>query len=216
MKYNPHFNITKIIQSLEKAAAPELPLPSAQAATTLGELYYMQAKKMPEAMETALKYYNIAAKQGCGYAQYWVGYLNALVTKKMDVAYNSFISSYKKGNINAAYQLFLLYSKAPEYLNVEKAYKCLKKCADYGIACYDELITYFTEHVAELKKLDDSWKAWPDTELINIHNAEITKLSTKLLDAVQTDSLYKRPSALFVENKGNWFLSMQSKNVSHN
>ena len=213
MKFNPHFNIKKIIETLIKAAEPTTGTPSVQAASTLGELYYMQAKKRPELMETSLKYYEIAAKQGCGYAEYWVGYINALVTKKIEVAYNSFISSYKKGNINAAYQLFLMYSKATEYLNVEKAYKCLKKCCDFGIACNDELIAYFKEHVTQLKLLDEMWKTWPNTELINIHTAEITKMSKALMDAVQTDELYKRPSALFIENKGNWFLSMQAKNV---
>ena len=213
MKFNPHFNIKKIIQTLEKAAA--LPT-SPQAATTLGELYYMQAKKRPEAMETSLKYYSMAEKVGCGYGEYWVGYLNALVTKKHDIAFKNFMSSYKKGNINAAYQLYLLHSKAPEYLNVAKAYKYLRKCVEFAIPCQDELNEYFKQHVAELKTLDESWKSWPDTDLINIHTVEFNKLATKFSDAKQTDALYKRPSALFLENNGNWFLSMQVKNLVKN
>ncbi|MDR3736462.1 MAG: zinc finger MYND domain-containing protein [Acidobacteriaceae bacterium] len=216
MKFNPHFNIKKIIQTLEKAASPASGQPSAQAASTLGELYYMQAKHTPEMINTSLKCYEMAAKQGCAYAEYWVGYINVLSTKKLDVAYKSFVNSYKKANINAGYQLFLLYSKAPEFLNVVKAYKCLRKCCEFAVPCQDELHEYFKGHMAELKSLDDSWKAWPDAELINIHKGEIGKLTTRMNDATQTDALYKRPSVVFLENKGNWFLSMQVKNFVSN
>jgi len=213
MKFNPHFNMKKIIATLEKAA----PLPhSPQAATTLGELYYMQAKKKPELLETSLKYYEMAAKFDCGYGQYWVGYLNALHLKKHDIAFNYFTKSHKKGNINATYQLFLLHSKAPEYLNVVKAYKYLRKCVEFAIPCQDELNAYFKDHIAELKSLDESWKSWSDEDLIKIHTTEINKLAQKLADARQTDKLYKRPSALFMDNNGNWFLSMQTKNFIKN
>jgi hypothetical protein len=214
MKFNPHFAVKKIIQTLEKLAAPAKGPGSIQAASTLGELYYMTAREKPEIMETSLKFYELAAKQGCGYAQYWIGYIHALVLKKLDVAFKAFISSYKLGNINAAYQLFMLYSKAPEYLNPQKAYKCLKKSCDYGLQCFDEIKTYFKENINDLKGLDDTWKSWPEAELLKIFEAEIDKQSKKFLDAVQTDKLYKRPAVVFVDNKGNWFLSMQIRNVS--
>jgi hypothetical protein len=174
----------------------------------------MIGRESKEAMEISLKYYEMAAKLGCGYAQYWVGYINVLANKKIDVAYNSFLGSFKLGNINAAYQLFMLYSKTPEYANVVKAYNCLKKCCDFGLDCFDELKLYFKEHVSELKNLDESWKSWADAELIKIFNVEMDKQSKKMVDAAQTDALYKRPSVIFLENKGNWFLTLQTRNVT--
>lgn len=214
MKFNPHFNIKKIIQSLEKIATSSGSYHSSQAASTLGELYYMKGRENKEAMDISLKYYEMAAKLGCGYAQYWVGYINVLTHKKLDVAFNSFLSSYKLGNINAAYQLYLLYSKTPEYMNVIKAYNCLKKCCDFGLDCFEEIKIYFKEHVGELKNLEDMWKSWPDAELIKIFNTEMDKQYKKMLDAQGTDALYKRPSVVFLENKGNWFLTIQARNVN--
>lgn len=210
MKFNSHVNLKKVMATLEKIS--ETPV-TPQASVTLGELHYIQSKKNPEELNISLKYYEKGAEMGCGYGEYWVGYLTSLIKKDHKIAYDYFINSYKKGNINAAYQLFLLYSKAPEYLNVKKAYKYLRKCVEFSIPCHPELNEYFKEHLAELKDLDETWKSWSDEDIIKIHDAEMVKMSEKFADSKHTDSLYKRPSAPFMENNGNWFLTMQVYNL---
>ena len=135
-----------------------------------------------------------------------------LVKKEHKLAFEYFMKSHKKGNINAAYQLYLLHSKAEEYLDVKKAYKYLHKSAECGLPCNAELNAYFKEHLMELKDLDESWKSWSDENILNLHEAEIIKMGEKFIKARETDSLYKRPSAPFMDNNGNWFLTVQVKN----
>lgn len=208
MKFNPHVNLKKVIATLEKVAAnPVTP----QAAVTLGELYYIQSKKNPDDLSLALKYYEMGAKMGCGYGEYWVGYLTALIKKDHKAAHEYFTQSYRKGNINASYQLFLLYSKAPEYLDVKKAYRYLRRCELFGMPCHQELNEYFKAHLSELKDFDESWKEWPDESIVNIHEAEMVDVTKKFVDAKKTDTLYKRPSEPYIDNNGNWFLTMQAK-----
>lgn len=208
MKFNQHVNLKKVIATLEKVAAnPTTP----QAAVTLGELYYIQSKKNPDDLNLALKYYEMGAKMDCGYGEYWVGYLTALIKKDHKLAYDYFIKSYKKGNINAAYQLYLLHSKAPEYLDVKKAYKYLRKCELFSVPCHQELNEYFKANLAALKDYDPSWKEWPDESIVNIHEAEMVEVTKKFVDAKKTDTLYKRPSEPFMDNNGNWFLTLQVK-----
>jgi len=210
MKFNPHVNLKKVIATLEKVAANPI---TPQAAVTLGELYYIQSKKNPEDLNVALKYYEMGAKMGCGYGEYWVGYLTALIKKDHKAAYDYFMKSYKKGNINASYQLFLLRSKAIEYLDIKKAYNYLRKCEFFSIPCHQELNEYFKANLAELKDYDSSWKAWPDESIVNIHEAEMVDVTKKFIDAKKTDTLYKRPSEPFMDNNGNWFLTVQVKNL---
>lgn len=212
MKFNPHFNLKQIIQILEKAANDTV-APSFQAASTLGELYYLQGKRQKEMIPQSLSCYEKGASAGCVYSEYWVGYLLLGMGKESDLTAQHFLKALKGGNINSAYQLFLLYSKDTKMFNIVKAYKMLKKCCDYSLQCFDELQSYFSEHVSELKLLDESWKSWPDKELITIHGVEVSKQSKKFNDAVQTDALYKRPSVQFIENKGNWFFTIQIKHV---
>ena len=195
IKFEKVPNLKRITSYLEDVVRENK---STRALNTLAEIYAMQTKQ-EHSQETAFKYYQESANQGCLLGIHWTGknlvsvtvclgsfyHMGKGVEKNIAKAIEYLKRSAKMGNCLSDYELFGIYSKEEGFVDEVQAYLHLRRSCERGTSAFQELQNYFNENYQKLastflKKRGQSEKdIQSEEEIKNLHEAEVTDLGTK-------------------------------------
>ena len=197
-------NIKRIMGYLESVVEKK---DSPRALTTLAEFHVNQKKDL-KSVKRGFELYKKSAELGDLIANYWVGVLyhrGLGVDKDLTESIRYLERAVELGNCQADYELFDIYAREEDKLNLPLAYDYFCSAVENGFTSFQELIEFFKKNVTELRdhflkrKHSEELKLDSEEEVLNLHNAYVNEMMNKFTNAMRKDQLYKRATAYMTD-----------------